>query len=568
MLELRDYQHRAVTEAMNTLIENDSPVLFNSSVGSGKSLMIAEILKKFEIINKNALCITHNAQLVQNNAETFANQGGHPGIYCASLKRKETHQSVIFGSCQSVLNALKKEDALSEKRFNLIVIDESHMVNEDNYNSTYMRIIRHYKQLYPPMRILGLTGTPYRYNGKRIVGKDKFYHRQVADITMNYLVSRGFLVPPKYIVSDQEFDFNKIKLSQHGTFKERELSAVISNKPRLTSLIMHKLVDVIKKEKRQGAFIFASTQQHVHECVAALPANQTAYILAETTAKRRHEIIKQAREGKLKYLVNINVFTVGIDIPRFDTVCFVRPTESLVLLVQMIGRGMRLFPGKKNCLILDSAQNLERHADWDDPIILDALKHNTKDEDYCVPCETCQTLNTIHARRCIGVTEKGRCEHYFNFIDCPMCATKNDITARHCRECKLELIDPNAKLNLPQLACIKPDKLLIKWRYPSYHDLPYLYITYSINGRTYEGLYEKYGFKRDDGWEKFETKFVQKHYGYNIPKIIRQAIKTKSVPLLRKGLHEHPPRHPKYIYYKSYPNHRPMIKFKAFYLCA
>jgi hypothetical protein len=244
----------------------------------------------------------------------------------------------------------------------------------------------------------------------------------------------------------------------------------------------------------------------------------------------------------------------------------VRPTESLVLLVQMIGRGMRLFPGKKDCLILDAAQNLERHADWDDPIILDAIKRNHEDDDFCVPCGTCQTLNTIHARRCIGASDTGRCEYYFTFVDCPLCATKNDITARHCRECGLELIDPNDKLSLSGLDCIEPSGINIYWRYAHSYSLPFLVISYTYNNKTVVNLYEKYGFNCDKGWARLNKHFIKKHYGHHIPKAIRHALETKNVAWLRKALHEHPPRTPNVLYYQFFSHRRPLIKFKAFYL--
>ncbi len=277
-----------------------------------------------------------------------------------------------------------------------------------------------------------------------------------------------------------------------GKFNAGDLDEAIHKKPRLTAKIMAEVTEIIKN--RSGAFIFASSVKHCEECAEALPPEQTAVITGNTPDSVREHYITQARAGIIKYLVNVNVLCTGVDVPNFDTVVFVRPTESLVLYMQCLGRGLRLSEGKTDCLILDYAGNLDRHGDIDNPIINKALTQNSEgNPDYCIECFHCNSMNTVMARRCIGVKDEKRCDHWFEFKECPCCGTKNDIVSRQCRECHIELIDPNR--NLKENASNK-EKMIFDVRQTIYgmsivNGAPRFEITYMINSRSNHTQYVK-----------------------------------------------------------------------------
>ncbi len=319
----------------------------------------------------------------------------------------------------------------------------------------YMRIINHYGAMAQSeqymYRIIGLTGTPYRGKSISIVGPNELFKKEICSISTPFLIEQGFLVKPHFGLIADEFDFSKVKVNQAGKFNHTELQEVVDQNHRLTSKIMREVVEVVRSG-RNGAFIFASTIKHCYECLAALPEGESAIIIGSTPHKERERIIYDARMGRIKFLVNVNVLTVGIDIPNYDICVWARPTESLILYTQGIGRVLRLSSGKSNAIILDYAQNLDRHGDLDDSIINAALQPRTPDDpDYCIPCYTCNTNNSIYSRRCIGlIPGLGRCEYYFQFKPCHSCETQNDTTARYCRSCQSELIDPNSKLRLLQ----------------------------------------------------------------------------------------------------------------------
>lgn len=493
MKTLRPYQQEVLDTLKVRLKETDHPLLVNASVGAGKSLIIAELLMLIERAGWRALCLTMNSTLIKQNTETYIEQGGHAGIYCAALGIKDTQPPIIFASPMSVRGSIKKDGKLSKIPFNLIVVDECHNINFNDRSTTYMRIFNHYlhqsKLLGHKLRFVGLTGTPYRGKGYTIIGDDLFFKEEVCSITAEWLIDNGYLTQPIWGVCEKslQYDFNKLKVNSMGKFNPNELEQAIHKTPRLTARIMGEVSEIVKH--RKGAFIFASSVKHCQECAEWLPPEETAVITGDTPDKLREHYIAQAKAGIIKYLVNVNVLCTGVDVPTFDTVVFVRPTESLVLYMQCLGRGLRLANGKTDCLILDYAGNLYRHGDIDNPVINKALKPKfDNDPEYCIECFNCNTMNTLMARRCIGSKDSKRCDHWFEWKDCLYCGTKNDIVSRYCRSCQGELLDPNRKLK---------DKAHNQQRYIfDVHETEYL-LTYSGN---YPYFMIRYIVKGDNGY--------------------------------------------------------------------
>jgi DNA repair protein RadD len=243
-----------------------------------------------------------------------------------------------------------------------------------------------------------------------------------------------------------------------------------------------------------------------------LPPDKSALVLGETKSEERTRIFNEARVGKIKYLVNISIISVGVDIPAFDTIAYMRPTESLVLIVQTMGRALRLSAktAKQDAQILDFAGNIERHRDWDNPILIDAVKTLDKDKEYVIDCPACETSNTEHARRCIGVTNDKRCDYYFEFKDCPSCESRNDITARYCHGCGYELIDPNSKLFL-----MKGQKTIKSYVMESRYGISGTNSSFAVHAAYLLGMretvYERYNLTSDKARRFFYAHFVKQH---------------------------------------------------------
>jgi len=449
---LRPYQQEAVNALRARLKMVTHPIVANMSVGSGKSVCIAELLLIIERAGWRALCLTMNSTLISQNAQTYRDQGGTCGIYCAGLGEKNTDANIIFGSPHSVAQGIKNRKRIKSVKFNLIIIDECHGVSL-NPESMYQRIFNNYgfhaQQDKRSFRILGLTGTPYRNKAESIIGEHQFFKEEAVTIQMPWLIENGYLVKPVFEKPTTEsFDMSSVRVDSTGKFNHKELQAVIDYKDRLTGEIMREIITVVNAG-RAGAFIFASTLKHAAECMRSLPISESALITGNTPHDERKRILDAARAGDIRYLVNVATLLVGVDVPNFDVCAWLRPTESLTLFTQGIGRVLRLSDGKKDAIVLDYCGNLERHGDIDDPIINEALEpKDEEDPDYCIKCYQCNTMNKTTARRCRGMPDDKRCDYYFEFKACSSCAVQNDITSRVCRACDAELIDPNAKLTL------------------------------------------------------------------------------------------------------------------------
>lgn len=454
MKQLRKYQSLAIQEAWQALKENDAPVLLEASVGSGKSIMIGTVLKTIQDQNKRALCLVNSSELVRSNSLEFEGIGGKPSIFCASLNKKEHSNNIIFATPQSIMSAIKANHPIKDILFNMLIVDEAHGIGNDK--SIYMKILRHYKQQYKPMRTLGLTGTAFR-GSTNIVGHNAFFKTKVGNISTQYLIEEGFLVPPVFGYHEVEgFDFSKLKPKNNGEFNGSELQTVIDSKKRLTWKIMQEVQQIM--ESHSVCIVFCSTRKHCFETLEAIPEGQGRIILGNTPDNERDEILTKARNKELKYIISVNCLLTGINIPCLDLIVWLRPTSSLLLYIQGIGRGLRLYPGKTSCTVLDYAQNICRFEDIDHPIINEAIQPQIEDDpDYCIECYTCGTMNKITTRRCLGVIDKKRCTHYFEFKECPSCHLENDKVSRQCRGCQHELIDPNAKLSASKSTDVKLD---------------------------------------------------------------------------------------------------------------
>ena len=511
MIELRTYQDKAIAEAMQALRASDAPVLLECSVGGGKSLLCGSIARKLEAVDKRVLCLVSSSELVRSNSEAFKSLGGNPSIFCASLNDKSCDQLVLFATPQSVIAAFKAKHPIADIIFNLIIIDEAHQINPHNHRSTYMRILRHYKQEYKAMRVLGMSGTAFR-GSTSIVGDHAFFKTQVGNISTQYLIEQKFLVPPVFgSTKTESFDFSKCKAKKTGEFKGKDLQAVIDSKKRLTYDILQEVQEIMVN--RDVCIIFCSTRAHCFEALSALPENQCRIILGDTPSDERNESLNLARASKIKYLISVNCLLVGVNVTNLDGLVWLRPTSSLLLYIQGIGRGLRLHAGKKDCLVLDYAHNIDTFQDFDNPIINEAIQPKSEEEqDYVIKCYTCNTLNSIHARRCIGSANDKRCDYYFTFKECTneKCEAENDITARQCRLCGEELIDPNAKLqeNLSMITLeVLNAKYWVTTKEGEYE--PIIHVKYTLKKEKY--IYESFYTKSEKAQRYTYGKFLKPH---------------------------------------------------------
>ena len=233
-----------------------------------------------------------------------------------------------------------------------------------------------------------MTGTPYRGKSIPIYGDNEIFKKRDVHIPMSWLIENKFLAKPQFGMNTTEsFNFSHLNVNNMGKYNGKELQKVVDSQERLTAEIMRELVSIVRNG-RQGAFIFCSTIPHCFEALKALPPNESRIVIGETPHEERKQIMEDAHNGKVNYLIKAFHVYWQEPISLGLTCLFRRPTESLTLYIQAIGRVLRLHPTKTNgALVLDHAGNAQRFQDIDDPIINAALQPKEENEkDYCIPC--------------------------------------------------------------------------------------------------------------------------------------------------------------------------------------
>ena len=393
MYTLRPYQQLAVNNTINYFKQKPDPAVIVLPTGAGKSLVIAELAR---IAKGRVLILAHVKELVEQNHAKYENYDLQAGIYSAGLNRKQGSQKVIFGSIQSVARAKEKffED------FSLLIIDECHRVQADG-ETQYAQVIEKLRENNPDIRILGLTATPYRlgmgwiyqmsHSGKVQTTEDRFFKQCVFELPLEYMIKNKYLTQPvKIDIPVTSYDFTE--LSDSGRlYTTAQVEELLKRQKRLTPLIIKNIIEITEEYNRKGVMIFSGSVRHAEEIMQYLPQNEAQMVVGETEDEVRDQIIENFKQKKFKYLVNVSVLTTGFDAPHVDVVAILRPTESVSLYQQIIGRGLRLDDGKKDCFILDYTG---MGHDIYQPEISER-KPNKESEPVLVDCPKCGFENTF-----------------------------------------------------------------------------------------------------------------------------------------------------------------------------
>lgn len=389
---------------MNWVRFNLAPGLIEAPTGAGKSFIVGALAKTIhEASGKRILCIQPNKELTEQNHSKYLLTGNQASIFSASLKSFSTRYPVIYGTDKTIWNRIKrfKGDIAA------IILDEAHGITP-----TIKAIIDELTKDNPNLRVIGLTATPYRLKDGYIysetpsgvvlppsLANEPYFRRLVYQIKAQTLLDEGYLTQP--LVGKALADSYKtasMKLDSKGQFKKADVDKAYHGHGRLTADIVS---DVVRQaQDREGCLIFAATIQHAEEVMASLPPELSAMVTGKTSKADREAIIASFRAKGIKYLVNVAVFTTGFDVPHVDVIALLRATESVGLLQQMVGRGLRIAQGKEDCLVLDYAENMIRHCPDGDIFkpTIQAKASKSGDYDKLIECPSCGALNFTKAR--------------------------------------------------------------------------------------------------------------------------------------------------------------------------
>ena len=358
--ELRDYQQRASNAAVTFFNEKNKGHngLIILPTGAGKSLVIADIASR---IDEPLIVLQPSKEILEQNYNKLISYDVFDcSIYSASLNRKEINR-ITFATIGSVMNHLNDFD-----RFHYVIIDECHLVNpsEGMYKS--------FIEAVEGRKVVGLTATPFRL-GQTIDPKTinwkvpqygsilKFITRtrpRIFDRVLYFaqvkdLLSRGYLAQMRYfdmiaIEGKQKLNMDNVKLNTTGAdYDEKSLKAEMERADfyEYTLSVINRLLHPKDGNPRKGILVFTKFVEDAERLTWDLEG--ICEMVSGTTPKKEREaVLARFKSGETKVVANVGVLTTGFDHPALDTIILARPTMSLALYYQMVGRAIRPYPGK------------------------------------------------------------------------------------------------------------------------------------------------------------------------------------------------------------------------------
>lgn len=402
MIDLRPYQREAVDAVLGYWAGGGDNPLAEAATGTGKSVMVAVLIR--EILTRwpdmRVLVLVHVKELVEQNAKALMRiwPGAPLGINSAGLGRRDWRSRIVFASIQSV-----HRDAARLGPRDLVLIDEAHLVPRAG-DGMYRRLLDDLRAQVPDLRVAGFTATPYRLDSGRL---DEGDERLFSEIVFSYGIGRGiadgYLSPLVSRATTTTLDVSGVA-RRGGEFVAGSLEAAV-DRSDVTEAAVAELVRL--GEHRRSWLLFGSGVEHAAHLRDAVRARGISceMVSGDTPAGERDRLVRDFREGRIRCLTNCSVLTTGFDAPGVDLVGMLRPTLSVGLYVQIVGRGTRLAPGKADCLVLDYAGNVRRHGPVD-AIAVESKPDRGRpagaevDQVRAKSCPNCESLMALNARSC------------------------------------------------------------------------------------------------------------------------------------------------------------------------
>lgn len=347
MYKLRDYQQEAVDIAVHKLTTKSKPFIIQAATGAGKSLIIADICHR---IDEPILILQPTKEILEQNYAKLVSYDPliDAGIYSASAGRKEIRKFTF-----ATIGSIYKQPE-NFKHFKYAIVDECHGLNSKNADG----MLTSFFKAIECEHICGLTATPYRIdtlwtrekNGdltstaslKMInrISRTPFFKSIAYKIETAELQARGYLAPIKYYAESS--DWSSLRINSTGANFTPESSEKFGG--RIIKRIVEAVTYADGNHKR--SLVFCNSIEQAEEALEHLLNRglKVSLVTGDTPKKEREKLIEQFKMGEVPHMLNMGVFTTGFDVPILDCVILARPTMSLALYYQMVGRGIRIDP--------------------------------------------------------------------------------------------------------------------------------------------------------------------------------------------------------------------------------
>src|SRR5216684_410511 len=399
MIELRRYQEEGLNAIWDYFQKgnNGNPVLAWPT-GTGKSIVPAIFIKHIMKIwpTQRFLLLTHIKELISQNSQVMKLVWNNVplGLFSAGLKEKNAVMPVVFAGIQS---AIRSPSIFGHR--DIIFIDEAHLVSQDE-SSMYLTFIATMKLINPQIKIIGMSATPFRMGQGYITDGGLFtdiVHNLTGIEAFNRMIAEGYLCPMIPRRTKIELDVSQVGMAK-GDFIGSQLQDAVDKK----DITYNGLKEVIASgENRRSWLIFASGIEHAEHIAAMLSSFgiDCAAVHSRQQPEYNDKAILAFKNNELRSIVNYSKLTTGFNHIYIDLIADFRPTMSIPLHIQKLGRGTRPALGKSDCLVLDFARNVPRLGPINDPII-PRKKGDKQGEAPVKICDACGTYNHMRVKLC------------------------------------------------------------------------------------------------------------------------------------------------------------------------
>lgn len=371
-MELREYQKEAIESLWGELFVNRT-ALCALPTGAGKTFIFQKLIEK-SISKKpdiKIVIILNKILLLKQTINRFIEALGESkvGVYCGGEDKYETEKSIIIATIQSIYDL--KLDSL-----NLIIIDEVHGVDQDN--GRYIDFLNSHTTA----KIVAFSATPFRSDGY-IYGENKLFKKITYKKSVIDMINEGFLVRPLMKKVNHQFDVSKLKIKL-GEFDKKDVTTLVSDKKK----IYDQVEDAFNRISDRKCVIWSCASiSHAEDVCEEINKREPAVCLHSKLSAQNQELNTVLFEsGKVRHLVFVTIASEGWDHPPVDCVILMRPIRSPVLYVQIVGRGLRNYKDKKDCLVLDYGKVVETLGPIDKPLISEG---RIKKSDRPIPMRVC-----------------------------------------------------------------------------------------------------------------------------------------------------------------------------------
>ena len=346
-MNLRPYQTDMINRIVADWHAGYRDVMITAATGSGKTLVFLSLLHQQMQPGQRALILAHRKDLIEQPKTRLAEY--YPDMTSVGSVMgdiDEPDQTITIGTVQTLAIDKRLERVLQHGQIDYLVIDECHHAVAD---SAYAKILRTLRDRNPDLLHVGVTATPIRADGNGLSG---IYAKESAHYGIVEMIKTGYLVPVRWLAIQTSINLSGVK-TVAGDFQTKQLSDVFE---------VDNCFDLVVKSHQdyagdRQAICFTVSVDGAFDLAEKFNAAgiQASAACGKTDRGERQAILDDFSAGHIRVLCNVGLYTEGLDVPSVSCIHMVRPTRSDALYTQCIGRGLRLYPGKPDALILDYA---------------------------------------------------------------------------------------------------------------------------------------------------------------------------------------------------------------------